>query len=192
MATIETQPTDLTVADLADRFGPIPLRRIISDPPPGTATEADVIEHLRHTGRACELIDGILPPGVFNIVTGNITEFPVGYHTPDQADRWRRTNKRPPLFFGEAGMPGMRMGFDLIPERGEGADHIYLETAAVVTTLILASGFFVLAQSAFLPNSNMAPAPYKSREEIADAKAEILEREGDARWIRELVGGGVP
>lgn len=60
MATIETQPTDLTVADLADRFGPIPLRRIVPDPPPGTATEADVIEHLRHTGRACELIDGIL------------------------------------------------------------------------------------------------------------------------------------
>ena len=42
------------------------------------------------------------------------------------------------LFIGQAGVPGMRMAFDLIPERGEGADHIYLETAAVVTTLILA------------------------------------------------------
>ncbi|MDQ3365451.1 MAG: DUF1585 domain-containing protein [Myxococcota bacterium] len=36
-----------------------------------------------------------------NIVTANIDAFPVGYYTPDQADRWRRTNKRPPLFFGQ-------------------------------------------------------------------------------------------
>jgi len=46
------------------------------------------------------------------------------------------------LFLGEAGMPDMRMSFDLIPSRGEGADHIYLETAAVVTTLILAGRYF--------------------------------------------------
>ena len=46
------------------------------------------------------------------------------------------------LFIGEAGMPDMRMSFDLIPARGEGADHIYLETAAVVTTLILAGRYF--------------------------------------------------
>jgi Uma2 family endonuclease len=60
MASVETRPADLTAADVAARFGPIPLRRIILDPPPGTATEDDVIEHLRRTGRACELIDGIL------------------------------------------------------------------------------------------------------------------------------------
>ena len=46
------------------------------------------------------------------------------------------------LFFGEAGMAGMRMSFDLIPQQGEGADHIYLETAAVVTTFILAGRYF--------------------------------------------------
>jgi Cu+-exporting ATPase len=48
------------------------------------------------------------------------------------------------LIFGEAGMAGMRMSFDLgvggIPS--EGADHIYLETAAVVTTFILAGRYF--------------------------------------------------
>jgi len=60
MASVETRPADLTAADVAARFGPIPLRRIILDPPPGTATEDDVIEHLRRTGRVCELIDGIL------------------------------------------------------------------------------------------------------------------------------------
>jgi P-type Cu+ transporter len=46
------------------------------------------------------------------------------------------------LIFGEAGMAGMRMSFDLIPKAGEGADHIYLETAAVVTTFILAGRYF--------------------------------------------------
>ena len=39
-------------------------------------------------------------------------------------------------------MTGMRMSFDLIPEQGEGADQIYLETAAVVTTFILAGRYF--------------------------------------------------
>jgi len=46
------------------------------------------------------------------------------------------------LFLGSAGMPGMRMPFELIPERGSGADQIYLEVAAVVTTLILLGRFF--------------------------------------------------
>jgi hypothetical protein len=46
------------------------------------------------------------------------------------------------LFLGEAGMPGMRMPFELIPERGAGADHVYLEVAAVVTTLILLGRYF--------------------------------------------------
>src|SRR6266545_7238381 len=46
------------------------------------------------------------------------------------------------LFLGDAGMPGMRMPFELIPERGAGADHIYLEVASVVTTLILLGRFF--------------------------------------------------
>lgn len=46
------------------------------------------------------------------------------------------------LFLGEAGMPAMRMPFELIPERGAGADHIYLEVASVVTTLILLGRYF--------------------------------------------------
>jgi Cu+-exporting ATPase len=46
------------------------------------------------------------------------------------------------LFLGDAGMTGMRMPFELIPERSSGADHIYLEVAAVVTTLILLGRFF--------------------------------------------------
>ena len=46
------------------------------------------------------------------------------------------------LFFGHAGMAEMRMPFELVPERGTGADHIYLEVAAVVTTLILLGRYF--------------------------------------------------
>jgi P-type Cu+ transporter len=46
------------------------------------------------------------------------------------------------LFIGDAGMPDMRMSFDLIPDAGAGADEIYLETASVVTTFILAGRYF--------------------------------------------------
>jgi Cu+-exporting ATPase len=46
------------------------------------------------------------------------------------------------LFFGDAGMPGMKMPFQLVSERGAGDDEIYLEVAAVVTTFILAGRYF--------------------------------------------------
>ncbi len=46
------------------------------------------------------------------------------------------------LFLGDAGMNDMRMGFDLIPNAGEGADQIYLETAGIVTTFLLAGRWF--------------------------------------------------
>jgi P-type Cu+ transporter len=46
------------------------------------------------------------------------------------------------LFIGDAGMPGMTMSFDLVPERGAGADDIYLEVATAVTVFILAGRYF--------------------------------------------------
>jgi Cu+-exporting ATPase len=46
------------------------------------------------------------------------------------------------LFIGDAGMPGMTMGFDLVPERGAGADEIYLEVASAVTVFILAGRYY--------------------------------------------------
>jgi Cu+-exporting ATPase len=46
------------------------------------------------------------------------------------------------LLFTMAGDDGMRMAFDLIPQRGSGTDEIYLETASVVVTLILAGRWF--------------------------------------------------
>jgi Cu+-exporting ATPase len=46
------------------------------------------------------------------------------------------------LFLGDAGMNGMKMPFELVTERGAGADEIYLEVAAIVTTFILAGRYF--------------------------------------------------
>ena len=64
MPTILNRPAQTrleTVADLVERLGGIPLERIRMDPPPGTATEDDVLrlEGQRHK-RLCELIDGVL------------------------------------------------------------------------------------------------------------------------------------
>ncbi|MBO1419018.1 cation-translocating P-type ATPase, partial [Streptomyces sp. FH025] len=46
------------------------------------------------------------------------------------------------LFFGDAGMPGMRHGFELTIARSDGASNIYLEAAAGVTAFILAGRYF--------------------------------------------------
>ncbi|KDQ00989.1 MULTISPECIES: heavy metal translocating P-type ATPase [Rhodococcus erythropolis group] len=46
------------------------------------------------------------------------------------------------LFFGHAGMAGMKMEFSLFPQQEGGADHIYLEVAAAVTVFILAGRYF--------------------------------------------------
>ncbi|MFN8034107.1 MAG: heavy metal translocating P-type ATPase [Mycobacterium sp.] len=45
------------------------------------------------------------------------------------------------LFFGDAGMTGMKMGFQLIPSREDGGAHLYLEVATVVTVFILAGRY---------------------------------------------------
>jgi P-type Cu+ transporter len=46
------------------------------------------------------------------------------------------------LFLGDAGMAGMTMTFELIPEAGSGSNDIYLEVASVVTTALLAGRYF--------------------------------------------------
>src|SRR2546423_5473679 len=49
-------------------LGGVPLERIIFDPWPGTATEADLLRFVERDKRLCELIDGTL------------VEKPVGYY----------------------------------------------------------------------------------------------------------------
>jgi P-type Cu+ transporter len=46
------------------------------------------------------------------------------------------------LFFGEAGTPGMKMGFSLDLARGAGRDELYLEVAATVIVFLLAGRTF--------------------------------------------------
>jgi P-type Cu+ transporter len=46
------------------------------------------------------------------------------------------------LFFGDAGDPGMRMEFDLIPDRAGGTHEVYLEVASAVTVFLLAGRYF--------------------------------------------------
>jgi Uma2 family endonuclease len=51
---------DATIADLLKRLGNIPARRVRLFPPPGTATEKDVIRILDRENRPCELVEGTL------------------------------------------------------------------------------------------------------------------------------------
>ncbi|WP_344830120.1 heavy metal translocating P-type ATPase [Actinocorallia longicatena] len=48
------------------------------------------------------------------------------------------------LFFGDAGMPGMRMSFELVPSRTEGPSELYLEVASVVVAAVLGGRYFEL------------------------------------------------
>src|SRR4051794_39013542 len=47
--------------ELLDRLGDVPLERILTKPPPGTATEDDVLAaEAAPRKRLCELVDGVL------------------------------------------------------------------------------------------------------------------------------------
>lgn len=50
----------MTLVDLAERFGDIPATRICHNPPPGQATEADLVYYQEHEDRLFELVDGTL------------------------------------------------------------------------------------------------------------------------------------
>jgi Uma2 family endonuclease len=53
-------PARPTFSDLLKSLGDIPPERILMNPPPGTATEQDVLDLDDHEDRLCELIDGVL------------------------------------------------------------------------------------------------------------------------------------
>jgi len=62
-STIELQadfPSNWSLADLQEHLGGVPLSRIRMFPPPGFATEEDVLQIVAHEDRLCELEDGIL------------------------------------------------------------------------------------------------------------------------------------
>jgi Uma2 family endonuclease len=52
--------TAVTVSDLLHQLGDIPPERVRLQPPPGTATETDVVAVHDREDRLCELVDGVL------------------------------------------------------------------------------------------------------------------------------------
>jgi Uma2 family endonuclease len=52
--------TAVTVSELLHQLGDIPPERVRLQPPPGTATEADIVAVRNREERLCELIDGVL------------------------------------------------------------------------------------------------------------------------------------
>lgn len=61
MSTVlSTPPTIPTLADLLEELGDVPANRVLLRPPPGTATERDLLDLLDHENRLCELVDGVL------------------------------------------------------------------------------------------------------------------------------------
>jgi Cu+-exporting ATPase len=81
------------------------------------------------------------------------------------------------LFIGEAGMPGMKMPFDLLPGRDAGSDHIYLEVAAVVTAFILAGRYFEARAK------RRAGAALEALLELGAKEVAVLDADGGERRI---------
>ena len=82
------------------------------------------------------------------------------------------------LFLGDAGMPDMRMAFDLIPDRaGQGAGEIYLEVGAVVTTFLLAGRYFEARAK------RSAGAALKALLELGAKDVAVLDADGTERRV---------
>jgi Cu+-exporting ATPase len=81
------------------------------------------------------------------------------------------------LFFGDAGMNTMRMTFELVPSSGGGANEIYLETAAIVTTFILAGRYFEARAK------RRAGAALKALLELGAKDVAILDADGTERRV---------
>jgi Cu+-exporting ATPase len=81
------------------------------------------------------------------------------------------------LFLGDAGMNDMRMAFDVIPSAGDGADQIYLETAGIVTTFLLAGRFFEAKAR------RRAGAALKALLELGAKDVAVLDADGSERRV---------
>ena len=82
------------------------------------------------------------------------------------------------LFFGDAGMTGMRMGFDLVPDRSATLDHVYFEVAAVVTTFILGGRYFEARAK------RRAGAALEALLELGAKDVAVIDGDGGERRVR--------
>ncbi|HZO06662.1 MAG TPA: heavy metal translocating P-type ATPase [Solirubrobacterales bacterium] len=76
------------------------------------------------------------------------------------------------LFIGDAGVTGMTMEFQLLPNGSGGDSEIYLETAAVVTTFILAGRYFEARAK------RRAGAALRALLELGAKEVSVLDAEG--------------
>ena len=111
MLTATTAPVTIeTLADLQDRLGGIPLHRVRFRPPPGTATEQDVLDVYGREKRLCELIDGVLVEKAMGFsescLAGAILHHVRAFVKP----------RRLGLVAGEAGMMRLTTGLVRIPD----------------------------------------------------------------------------
>ncbi|WP_030260838.1 MULTISPECIES: heavy metal translocating P-type ATPase [Streptomyces] len=91
------------------------------------------------------------------------------------------------LFFGDAGMPGMRHGFEFTIARSDGASNIYLEAAAGVTAFILAGRYFEAR------SKRTAGAALKALLELGAKDVTVLRNKGAGAQrprTRAVVGDG--
>jgi len=89
------------------------------------------------------------------------------------------------LVFGDAGMAGMTMTFELIPERSAALDHVYLEVAAVVITFMLSGRYFEARAK------RRAGAALEALLELRPNEVSVLDLDGRERRVRiEELGAG--
>jgi len=81
------------------------------------------------------------------------------------------------LVFGDAGMVGMKMHFEVVPDRGAGLSHLYFETAGVVTTLLLLGRWFEEKGKV------RAGDALKSLGSLAARDAAVLDADGNERRV---------
>ncbi len=108
--TTAVEPLIWTAVDLAERFGPIALDRIVSPPAPGLATEEDAIEWNERHRRRCELVDGILVEKVMgayeSMLAGEIVRLLGNFVKPRKLG----------TVLGESGMLRLAPGLIRIPD----------------------------------------------------------------------------
>jgi Uma2 family endonuclease len=95
-----------TLADLVAKFGPLPASRIRHDPPPGTATEQDVLDIQTREKRLCELVDGVLVEKTMGFYESRLAMV-LGHFLEDFLDKHDLG-----IVAGEAGL--LRLGYGLV------------------------------------------------------------------------------
>jgi Cu+-exporting ATPase len=81
------------------------------------------------------------------------------------------------LLVGDAGLVGMKMRFDLVPDRSSSLDHLYFEVAAVVTTFLLAGRYFEARAK------RRAGAALRSLLQLGARDAVVLDEDGEERRV---------